>query len=150
MRHQLTKKPLPLQPGHVVLGTSAAPGASAQISPVPVLTGLVLVEGRGVVGRADPIPRHIAAHLYWPPDPADACAPTHQRRFGGFRTSGSYVVRFEDRIAGPLPRPLDEAERLVVVYTTVHDDEIHLEVPIEYGAVESSAYLPVTRNDSTR
>lgn len=147
MRHQATGRELPIEPGHRVIGTSKLVEENEHtIDRVPELDGRVAGGGGGVVGQTRPL-AIVQARVYWAPDPLDPCTPTYAVRYAKADQYGRFAISFTSPVDGDLPRPLEEAERLVLVHRSVMGDEIRREISTEYGPVVASVYVPLVRKD---
>jgi hypothetical protein len=150
MVNQATKEDLPIVPGLRVLATSElVPEVEHRIDPVPELSGKVAPGGGSVVGWTRPR-AVVRARLYWPPDPLDPCNPTYVERMAVASESGGFAIPLESRATGPLPRPLEDAERLILAHRTVWGDEVVRPISTDYGELVSWLYLPNLRRDPAR
>ena len=98
--------------------------------------------GRSIVGHA-PAGR-VAARMYWPPVPDDPCAVVFHERPGAANAQGIYSISLDDtRAVGPVPRPLEDLEKLMLVSKTLRKDEVWLELPKTIPIIEDTVYVPV-------
>ncbi len=143
MRHQATGQPLPVAPGMLVIGTCDRPYLTREVD-VPEMTGRIAPGGGSIVGRAAMPLRPIKARLFWPPDPGDPCAIAYVDRPAAVGKTGSFVIPLEPPVLGPLPRPLDDVDQIVLSLTMPNLEEVRLKISTEYGPLVASVYLPST------